>query len=96
MGLWRGCVLSVGFRFAVRAALGRAPARPILEAMPRPKNGPRPTCRAHPTSVVWRDGSYGVEGHLRPRYKCVPRNGAPPHRFTPALPEQGADPRLLW
>jgi hypothetical protein len=34
------------------------------------------------------DGTYGKPPHRRQQYKCWPRNGDPPHRFTEALPRQ--------
>jgi hypothetical protein len=33
-------------------------------------------------------GTYGSPGHRRQRYKCWPRNGDAPHRFTETLPRQ--------
>jgi hypothetical protein len=56
--------------------------------MPRPKSGPRPTCPRHPTARVWRDGTYGVAGHRRPRFLCLPPGNEPPHVFTETLPQQ--------
>jgi hypothetical protein len=34
------------------------------------------------------DGHYGSPQHRRQRYRCVPPDGSPWHRFTPALPRQ--------
>lgn len=45
----------------------------------------RPQCPDHPESQVWRDGRYG-KNKQRQRWRCVPRNGDRPHRFTPVLP----------
>lgn len=39
---------------------------------------------------MWFNGTYGSPGHERPRWKCVPRNGDRPHRFTEPLPRQVA------
>jgi len=46
---------------------------------------PRP---GHAGSRVRFDGRYGTPGHQRQRYKCVPANGDPPHRFTELLPRE--------
>ncbi len=55
---------------------------PIQPAPPSPPE----RCPEHPTSRVVRDGkarsNRGVE---RQRYRCYPKNGDEPHRFTPAL-----------
>jgi hypothetical protein len=57
----------------------------------------RPRCPDHPGSPVWRDGRYG-KNRQRQRWRCVPRNGERPHRFTPVLPMRqmgGADGSCL-
>ena len=46
---------------------------------------PRPE---HVGSRVRFDGQYGVRGHRRQYYKCVPANGDRPHRFTEVLPRE--------
>lgn len=56
----------------------------ILKALQRPAC-PRP---GHENSRVWLNGQRGPDGHKRPRWKCVPRNGDKPHRFTEVLPRQ--------
>jgi hypothetical protein len=50
----------------------------------------RPRCSrpGHEDARVWFNGTYGKRGHERPRWKCVPRNGDPPHRFTEPLPRR--------
>jgi hypothetical protein len=48
---------------------------------------PRPE---HAGSRVRFDGKYGKPGHRRQLYRCVPRNGDPPHRFTELLPREEA------
>lgn len=42
----------------------------------------------HGTSHVRFDGTYGPPGHRRQRYRCIPKNGDPPHRFTEVLPRE--------
>ena len=39
---------------------------------------------------MWRDGTYETAAGSRPRYRCRPADGDPPHRFTEA---DGAAPR---
>jgi hypothetical protein len=53
----------------------------------------RPRCPrpGHAKGKVWLNGSYGVAGHKRPRWKCIPPNGDKPHRFTEELPRQISD-----
>ena len=46
---------------------------------------PRPE---HAGSRVRFDGQYGPEGHRRQRYRCIPGNGDPPHRFIDRLPRE--------
>jgi hypothetical protein len=46
---------------------------------------PRPE---HAGSRVHLDGTYGLPGHRRQRFKCFPANGAPPHVFTELLPRE--------
>lgn len=46
---------------------------------------PRPE---HAGSQVRFDGHYGKPGHRRQLYKCVPKNGDRPHRFTELLPRE--------
>ena len=46
---------------------------------------PRPE---HTGSRVRFDGRHGPSGHRRQRYRCVPNNGDPPHRFTEPLPRE--------
>ena len=46
---------------------------------------PRPE---HAGSRVRFDGHYGPEGHRRQRYRCIPANGDPPHRFIESLPRE--------
>lgn len=48
---------------------------------------PRPE---HAGSRVRFDGQYGREGHRRQRYRCIPANGDPPHRFIESLPREEA------
>lgn len=43
----------------------------------------------HAGSKVVRDGWYGKPPHRRQRWRCVPSNGDPKHRFTPVLTRQG-------
>lgn len=47
-----------------------------------------PACLEHPDSKVRRFGTYGVEGHKRQRWQCLPSNGSGPHTFTEALPRK--------
>jgi hypothetical protein len=51
---------------------------------------PRPACRRHPDSRVWKDGTYGKSGHRRPRYRCFPRDESRSHVFTELLPRKQA------
>src|SRR5512135_409228 len=46
---------------------------------------PRPE---HAGSRVRFDGRHGPPGHQRQRYRCVPGNGDPRHRFTEPLPRE--------
>src|SRR5512144_197578 len=46
---------------------------------------PRP---GHAGSRVRFDGQYGAEGHRRQRYRCMPCNGDPSHRFIDPLPRE--------
>ena len=46
---------------------------------------PRPE---HGGSRVRFDGRNGQPGHRRQRYRCIPSNGDPPHRFTEPLPRE--------
>lgn len=46
-----------------------------------------PICPRHPGAVVRLYGSYGVAGHKRQRYPCVPI-GAAVHTFTELLPRK--------
>jgi len=48
---------------------------------------PRPE---HAGSRVRFDGKYGKPGHRRQLYRCTPRNGDRPHRFTELLPREEA------
>src|SRR5450759_4581265 len=48
---------------------------------------PRPE---HASSRVRFDGKYGQPGHRRQLYRCAPRNGDRPHRFTEVLPREEA------
>jgi hypothetical protein len=48
---------------------------------------PRPE---HAGSRVRFDGRYGKPGHRRQLYRCTPRNGDQPHRFTEMLPREEA------
>src|SRR5215211_4440227 len=48
---------------------------------------PRPD---HAGSRVRFDGHYGMPGHRRQLYRCVPGNGDRPHRFTELLPREEA------
>ena len=48
---------------------------------------PRPE---HAGSRVRFDGKYGKPGHRRQLYRCVPRSGDRPHRFTELLPREEA------
>jgi hypothetical protein len=45
---------------------------------------------AHAGSRVVRAGLYGRTAQRRQRFRCTPLNGAPAHRFVPALPRQPA------
>lgn len=45
-----------------------------------------PNCSRHPDSKVWFDGRYGAPGRQRQRFRCLPENGDPPHRFVETLP----------
>ena len=55
---------------------------PVQPAPPSPPE----KCPTHPTSRVVRDGkTRGARGVERQRYRCFPKNGDTPHRFTPAL-----------
>jgi hypothetical protein len=47
-----------------------------------------PPCPRHPGSTVWFDGTYGTAARRRRRYRCLPGNGEPPHRFSEPLPRQ--------
>ncbi|MEX2253034.1 MAG: hypothetical protein WD649_02680 [Thermoleophilaceae bacterium] len=47
----------------------------------------RPQCPQHPKWKVWFDGTYGVDGHKRQRYKCISPTGDT-HVFTEVLPRQ--------
>lgn len=47
-----------------------------------------PSCPKHPDSRVRRFGTYGVEGHKRQRWQCLPSNGSGPHTFTEPLPRK--------
>src|SRR5680860_1771875 len=42
----------------------------------------------HAGSRVRFDGHYGVPGHRRQLYKCIPVDGERPHRFSENLPRQ--------
>jgi hypothetical protein len=42
----------------------------------------------HAGSRVRFDGHNGLPGHRRQRYRCIPSNGDPPHRFTEPLPRE--------
>ncbi len=42
----------------------------------------------HAGSRVKLDGTYGMPGHRRQRYKCLPRGGGKPHVFTELLPRE--------
>lgn len=46
---------------------------------------PRPE---HAGSRVRFDGRYGPDRHRRQRYRCLPANGDPPHRFIEPLPRE--------
>ena len=46
---------------------------------------PRPE---HAGSRVRFDGQYGLDGHRRQRYRCIPANGDRPHRFAEPLPRE--------
>jgi hypothetical protein len=48
---------------------------------------PRPE---HAGSRVRFDGHYGMAGHRRQLYRCLPANGDRPHRFTELLPREEA------
>ena len=41
-------------------------------------------------SRVHRDGTYGVAGHRRQRYRCFPVDGGRPHVFNELLPREGS------
>ncbi len=47
-----------------------------------------PPCPRHPGSTVWFDGRYGAPTRRRQRYRCLPGDGEPPHRFSEPLPHQ--------
>jgi hypothetical protein len=55
----------------------------------RPSEPPR--CARHPDAKVWRDGTYGRPDRRRQRYRCLPEDGSPPHRFS----EPTSTPRLF-
>jgi hypothetical protein len=42
----------------------------------------------HAGARVRFDGHNGPPGHRRQRYRCIPSNGDPPHRFTEPLPRE--------
>jgi hypothetical protein len=44
----------------------------------------------HASSRIKLDGTYGMPGHRRQRYKCVPRGRGKPHVFTELLPREEA------
>jgi hypothetical protein len=44
-----------------------------------------PPCPRHPGSTVWFDGTYGPATRRRRRYRCLPADGEPPHRFSEQL-----------
>lgn len=50
-----------------------------------------PRCPRHPDSKVWRDGTYGRPDRRRQRYRCVPDDGSPSHRFS----DPASTPRLF-
>ena len=55
--------------------------------MPARRRTP-PPCPRHPGSTVWFDGTYGAATRRRRRYRCLPGDGEPPHRFSEPLPRQ--------
>jgi len=64
-----------------------------LQAGGHPAEGWRcPPCviPEHAAGRVVRAGLYGKRPHQRQRWKCVPANGDPPHRFADVLPRQRA------
>ena len=55
---------------------------PVQPAPPSPPEN----CPNHPISRMFRDGkTSGARCVERRRYRCFPKNGDGPHRFTPAL-----------
>src|SRR5712691_116475 len=56
----------------------------------RGRRRPAPPCPRHPGATVWFDGEYGAPTRRRQRYRCLPADGEPPHRFSEPLPRQGA------
>jgi hypothetical protein len=52
--------------------------------MPTRRQTP-PPCPLHPGSTVWFDGTYGTAARRRRRYRCLPADGEPPHRFSEQL-----------
>lgn len=49
---------------------------------------PPEPCLEHPGSRVVRAGTYESGGTQRQRYRCLPADGSPGHRFTPLLPRE--------
>ena len=49
---------------------------------------PPEPCLEHRGSRVVRAGTYESGGTSRQRYRCIPADGSPPHRFTPLLPRE--------
>jgi hypothetical protein len=61
-------------------------------------SGDTPDCPLHPGSRVWRDGTYGEGDRRRQRYRCIPADGAEPHRFSEPVVRDGVRalrPRLF-
>lgn len=59
----------------------------------RRERGNPPACPQHPDSTVWRDGTYGRPDRRRQRYRCLPPDGSPPHRFSAATLAGAPTPR---
>jgi hypothetical protein len=60
--------------------------------------GDTPDCPLHPSSRVWRDGTYGEGDRQRQRYRCIPAEGGAAHRFSEPVVYEGVRalrPRLF-
>lgn len=67
---------------------------PVPHRPPRGRGRPRTEGVTRPPCPRGHEGSVQLNGyilsrstaHERPRYRCVPYDGTPPHRFSPLLP----------